>query len=54
MSSSVPLIGKVHADKDEDGANKEINGDLFWKNNPGKENGGDGIEIDVVGGNNGS
>lgn len=37
MSSSVPLIGKVHADKDEDGANKEINGDLFVEQPPSKE-----------------
>ena len=29
MSSSVPLIGKVHADKDQYGAKDEINGDLF-------------------------
>ena len=45
---------KVHAGKDEDGAEEEPGGDLLVEEPPGKEYGGDGIEIDPVGGNNGS
>ena len=45
---------KVHAGKDEDGAEEEPGGDLLVEEPPGEEDGGDGIEIDPVGGNNGS
>ena len=48
--SLFPLIGQVHAGEDEDGADEEINGDLLGEDGPGEENGGDGVEIDVVGG----
>lgn len=45
---------KVHAGKDEDGAEEEPGGDLLVEEPPGEEYGSDGIEIDPVGGNNGS
>ena len=40
---------EIHACEDEDGADEEIDGDAFGQDEPGKEDGGDGIEIDVVG-----
>ena len=48
------LFGEVHTCKDQYGTKDEIDRDLFWENDPRKEDGGDGIEIDVVGGDNGS
>ena len=45
---------KVHAGKDEDGAEEEPGGDLLVEQPPGKDDGGDGVEIDPVGGDDGS
>ncbi len=45
---------EIHTYKDQYGAKDEIDRDLLWENDPGKEDGGDGIEIDVVGGDNGA
>ena len=43
-------IGQVHAGEDEDGAKKEVDGNLLAEDGPGKDDRGDGIEIDIVGG----
>ena len=42
------LIGEVHAEEDEGRAEKEPNGDLLVEQPPSKENGGDGIEVNPV------
>ena len=42
---------KIHSRKDEDGAKQEPDGNLFVKQPPSKQDGGDGIEIHPVGGN---
>ncbi len=44
------LISEVHAYEDKEGAEEEPDGDLFVEQPPGKEDGGDGVEIDPVGG----
>ena len=36
-------IRKVHTEKDEHGAENEPRGDLFGKEEPGEDDGGDGI-----------
>ena len=43
------FIAEIHAGKDEQGADEEIDGDAFVEEYPGKEYGDDGVEIDVVG-----
>ena len=48
------LISKVHADEDEGGSEKEIDGDLFGENGPSEKDGGIGVEIDVIGGDDGT
>ena len=48
------LVSEVHADEDEGGSEKEVDGDLFGENGPSEEDGGDGVEIDVVCGDNGT
>jgi len=45
------LIGEVHAEEDKGGAEEEPEGDLLVEQPPGKEDGGDGIEVDPVRGN---
>ena len=42
------LIGEVHTEEDEGGTEEEPNGDLLVEQPPGKEYGGDGIEVDPV------
>ena len=44
------MVAHVHTDEDEGGTHEEPDGDLFTEQPPGKENGGDGVEIDPVGG----
>ena len=48
------LISQVHANKDEDGANNEVNGNLLGEDGPSKEDRCDGIEVDIVGSHNGT
>ena len=50
----VMLLGEEHAGEDEGGAEDEVEGDLLVKNGPGEDNGDYGIEIDVVGADNGT
>ena len=45
---------EVHAGEDEDGAEKEPRGDLFVEQPPGTDDGGDGVEIHPVGGDDSS
>ena len=47
-------VAEVHAGEDEQGAGEEIEGDALGEDQPGKEYGGDGIEIDIVGDDDGS
>ena len=47
-------VAEVHAHEDEQGAGEEIEGDALGEDQPGKEYGGDGIEIDIVGDDDGS
>ena len=47
-------IGEVHAEEDEGRAEEEPNGDLLVEQPPGKEDGGDGIEVNPVGGDDGT
>ena len=54
LTLSVVPIGEIHACKDEDGAEEEPDGDLLMEEPPGEEDSGDGVEIDPVGGNNGT
>ena len=44
-------IRKIHSRKDQDGAKQEPDGNLFVKQPPSKQDGGDGIEIHPVSGN---
>ena len=48
------LIGEIHTCKDEDGAEEEPDCDLFIEEPPGEEDGGDGVEIDPIGGDDGT
>ena len=41
-------IRKIHASKDQDGSKQEPDGNLFMKKPPGKQDGGDWIEIHPV------
>jgi len=43
------FIAEVHAYEDEQCAEEEIEGDAFGEDEPGEDDRGDGIEIDVVG-----
>ena len=43
-------ISQIHAEEDEQGAEKEEDGDLLGEDDPGEEDGSDGVEVDVVGG----
>lgn len=47
------LVCHIHTGKDEDGADKEIDGDLLGKYQPGENDGDDGIQINIIGGNDG-
>ena len=51
---STRFFGEEHACEDEGGAEKEPDGDLFVEEPPGEENGGDGVEIHPVGGDDGT
>ena len=46
------MVAHVHTSEDEGRTHEEPDGDLFAEQPPGKENGGDGVEIDPVGGDN--
>lgn len=48
------FLGEVHAGKNEGGAEDEIEGDLFAEYGPSEDDCDYGIEIDVVGANEGS
>ena len=48
------FLGEEHAGEDEGGAEDEVEGDLLIENGPGEDNGDYGIEIDVVGADNGA
>ena len=48
------LVAEVHAHEDKEGADEEIEGDALGEDEPGEEHGGNGIEIDVVGDDDGS
>ena len=39
---------KVHAEEDEDCADKEVDGNLFVEQPPCKENGGNRIKVDII------
>ena len=45
------FVCEVHAKEDEGRAKEKPNGNLFMEQPPCKDNRGDGIEIDPVGGN---
>ena len=45
---------KEHAKEDKGCAEEEIDGDLLGEDSPGEEDGGDGIEIYIIGGDDGS
>ena len=47
-------VGKVHTKEDECCAEKEPKGDVLMKQPPSKKNGDNGIEIDIIGGDNGT
>ena len=49
----IPFISQIPAGEDEDGAKEEVDGDLLAEDGPGEDDRGDGVEIDVVGGNDG-
>ena len=42
------LVAQIQADEDKHGAKEEVDGDGLWEDEPGKEDGSDGIEIDIV------
>ena len=42
------LIGEVHTEEDECRAEKEPNGDLLVEQPPGEKDGGDGIEVNPI------
>ena len=48
------FIAEIHAQKDEDGAKEEPRCDLLVEQPPCEDDGGDGVEIDPVGGNDGT
>ena len=54
LTLSVVPIGEIHACKDEDGAEEEPDGNLLVEEPPSEEDGGDGVEIDPVGSNDGA
>ena len=41
-------VGEVHSKEDESGAEEEPDGDLLVEQPPGKEDSGDGIEVNPV------
>lgn len=47
-------IRQIHTQQDKDRANDEIDRYLFRENQPGKEDGGDGIEVNIIGGSDGA
>ena len=49
-SSLLTLVCEEHTKKDEGSSEKEVDGDLLGEDGPSEEDGGNGIEIDVVGG----
>ena len=51
---SLALVAEEHAGEDEHRADEEVEGDALREHEPGEENGGDGVEIDVVGGHDGT
>ena len=42
------LVAQIQADEDKHGTKEEVDGDGLWEDEPGKKDGGDGIEIDIV------
>lgn len=48
------FLSKEHAGDDEEAAEEEPEGDVLGEQPPGKDDGGDGVEIDPVGGGNGT
>lgn len=48
------LSCQIHTDEDEEAADEEEDGDALGEDEPGKEDGDDGIEIDVVRGDDSS
>ena len=48
------LIAEVHAHEDEQSTKQEIDGDTLGEDEPGKNHRSDGVEIDIVGDNDGS
>ena len=46
----VELIHHHHTDEDKERAEEEKDGDALGEYQPRKDNGGDGVEIDIVGG----
>lgn len=50
LLNPIELIHHHHTYEDEEGADEEIDGNLLGEDEPGKDDGGDGIEIDIVSG----
>ena len=48
MTLRILLIGEIHAEENEGGAEEKPDGNLLVEQPPGKEYGGDGIEVDPV------
>ena len=47
-------IGEIHADEDQGGTDEEEDGDALVEYEPRKDNRGDGIDVNVVGGRDGT
>lgn len=48
------MIGEVHTDENEGSTKEEIKRNLLWEYRPGEKDGCNGVEIDVVGSDDGS
>ena len=51
LSTTNWAVGQKHAEEDEDGAEEEPGGDVLVEQPPGEDDGGEGVDIDPVGGN---
>lgn len=49
-SSLLTLVCEEHTKKDEGSSEEEVDGNLLREDGPSKEDGGNRIEIDVIGG----
>ncbi len=53
-SSCLLPIGEIHADENQGGTDEEEDGDALVEYQPRKDNRGDGIDVNVVGGRDGT